>query len=108
MPEAPEMQVVTEFLLEKLPGQTINAAHILKPSVVRSLAGDLTEDIAGRQFRSVERRGKFFLLGLSGGRTVVINPKLSPRCGNAITQLKANQRITSYCRQCQPGMLLKN
>jgi formamidopyrimidine-DNA glycosylase len=77
MPEAPEMQVVTEFLLEKLPGQTINAAQILKPSVVRSLAGDLTEDIAGRQFRSVERRGKFFLLGLTGGRTVVINPKLT-------------------------------
>ena len=31
-----------------------------------------------------------------------------PRCGAAITELKANQRITSYCRQCQPGMLLKN
>ena len=43
MPEAPEMEVVAEFLLEKLPGQTINAAQILKPSVVRSLAGDLTE-----------------------------------------------------------------
>ena len=30
-----------------------------------------------------------------------------PRCGTAITQITANQRITSYCRQCQPGMLLK-
>jgi formamidopyrimidine-DNA glycosylase len=30
-----------------------------------------------------------------------------PRCGNAISQLTANQRITSYCRKCQPGMLLR-
>ena len=31
-----------------------------------------------------------------------------PICGNKITELRANQRITSYCRRCQPGMLLKN
>ncbi len=31
-----------------------------------------------------------------------------PRCGSTISQLNANQRITSYCRHCQPGMLLKN
>jgi formamidopyrimidine-DNA glycosylase len=31
-----------------------------------------------------------------------------PRCGATISQLNANQRITSYCRHCQPGMLIKN
>ena len=31
-----------------------------------------------------------------------------PSCGGSITQLNANQRITSYCRHCQPGMLIKN
>jgi len=31
-----------------------------------------------------------------------------PVCGNNITQLTANQRITSYCRHCQPGMLIRN
>ena len=31
-----------------------------------------------------------------------------PACGGHITQLTANQRITSYCRHCQPGMLIKN
>ena len=31
-----------------------------------------------------------------------------PRCGGNITQLNANQRITSYCRKCQPGMLIRN
>ena len=31
-----------------------------------------------------------------------------PRCGATISQLTANQRITSYCRHCQPGMLVRN
>lgn len=30
-----------------------------------------------------------------------------PRCGGQISQLNANHRITSYCRHCQPGMLIR-
>lgn len=29
--------------------------------------------------------------------------KPCPRCGTAISEITANQRITSFCRQCQPG-----
>ena len=28
-------------------------------------------------------------------------------CPRHISQLNANQRITSYCRRCQPGMLIR-
>ena len=76
MPEAPEMQVVAEFLRERLPGREIANANVLKP-IVRSLAGDMGEDAEGRRFESVERVGKFMLLRLSGGRSIVINPKLT-------------------------------
>ena len=31
-----------------------------------------------------------------------------PNCKNKITELRANQRITSYCRHCQPGDLFRN
>ena len=31
-----------------------------------------------------------------------------PRCGHQISEITANKRITSYCRQCQPGLLLRN
>ena len=31
-----------------------------------------------------------------------------PACGSNITEITANQRITSYCRHCQPGMLIRN
>jgi formamidopyrimidine-DNA glycosylase len=29
--------------------------------------------------------------------------KPCPRCGSAISEITANQRITSFCRTCQPG-----
>ena len=76
MPEAPEMQVVAEFLASRLPDKRIQAANILKP-IVRSLCGDFEEDAVDRKAESVERRGKFLLIGLSGGRHIVINPKLT-------------------------------
>jgi len=31
-----------------------------------------------------------------------------PRCGQAISELRARQRVTSFCRRCQPGMLVRN
>lgn len=30
-----------------------------------------------------------------------------PRCGNVISEITANQRITDFCRTCQPGGLIK-
>jgi len=30
-----------------------------------------------------------------------------PRCGGVISEISANQRITSFCRTCQPGGLIK-
>lgn len=31
-----------------------------------------------------------------------------PQCSSTISQLAANQRIISFCRHCQPGMLIRN
>ena len=30
-----------------------------------------------------------------------------PRCGTAVSYIGANQRITNFCRTCQPGGLIK-
>ena len=77
MPEAPELEVVKDILANKLVGVTIDAAQVLKPSVMRSLCGDVTQDIVGRTFEGVTRRGKFILLALSGERLISINPMLT-------------------------------
>ena len=77
MPEAPDLIVIRELLVERAVGEVVKSARILKPSVVRSLAGDLEPDIAGRRLDDVERRGKWLLLRLSGGRVLAINPMLT-------------------------------
>jgi len=51
MPEAPDLVVIKEFLAERIVGQEIVSARVLKPSVVRSLAGDFQDDIQGKDGR---------------------------------------------------------
>lgn len=77
MPEAPDLVVIQEALRERVVGERVEEASVLRPSVVRSLTGDLVKDIPDRTIESVERRGKFMLFGLSGGRTLVVNPMLT-------------------------------
>ena len=53
----------------------------------RMVKGDVLDYEERRDFVRVHRRGG--------------TP--CPRCATSITEITANQRITSFCRQCQPG-----
>ena len=53
----------------------------------RMIKGDRLDYEERRDFLRVHRRGG----------------KQCPRCGSEITEITANQRITSFCRNCQPG-----
>ena len=77
MPEAPELEVVKDVLNEHARGATIVSARVLRPSVLRPLAGDMSSDMAGREIEEVQRRGKFILVRLSGDHLLVVNPMLT-------------------------------
>ena len=77
MPEAVEMEVVKDYLTQNLVGNEVSEAHVLKPSVLKLLQGDIQADMNGRTFTKSIRRCKFTLLELSGNRAIVINPKLT-------------------------------
>jgi formamidopyrimidine-DNA glycosylase len=80
MPELPDLQVICEFLAPRLVGVLIVAAEVLRPIPVRNLlGGDLAEHLVDRRFTDVNRRGKFLLLPLNSGATLVINPMLAGR-----------------------------
>jgi formamidopyrimidine-DNA glycosylase len=53
----------------------------------RMVKGDVLDYEERRDFMRVHRLGG----------------KPCPRCGTNISEITANQRITSFCRQCQPG-----
>ena len=57
MPEAPELEVIKEFLVQHLVGQEVTDAQVLRPSVLRSLQGEFEEGIVGRRFQGVDRNG---------------------------------------------------
>ena len=77
MPKAPEMELVKDYLAQNLLGNEVTEAHVLKPSVLRSLRGDIHDDKIGWTFTKSTRRGKFPFLELSGDRAIVINQKLA-------------------------------
>ena len=77
MPEAPDLEVIKEYLNANLKDATVAACKVLRPTVVRSLATEITKDLPGRTFLDAQRRGKFLTLRFSGGRSLVINPMLT-------------------------------
>jgi formamidopyrimidine-DNA glycosylase len=80
MPELPDLEVIREFLAARIVEIPIVSAEVRRPLVVRNLLGmDATGYLIGRACTAVERRGKFLLLPLDDGATIVINPMLAGR-----------------------------
>ena len=77
MPEAPDLEVIKEFLNREARGREVESCQVLKPTVVRSLTGSLPDDVKGRALLEVSRKGKFLLLELSGDRWLAVNPMLT-------------------------------
>ena len=94
MPEAPDLEIVREFLNDHAIGAQIQSAVVSKPSVLRSLSGDFASDIVGRTLLEIERRGKFLIMRLSGDRLLAINPMLT----GAIQYCAPKDRV--YKRTC--------
>ncbi len=77
MPEAPDLEVIKEFLNREVQGKAVEGAKVIRPTVIRSIARDFASDIQGRTFGPFNRKGKFLLGELSGDRCLVINPMLT-------------------------------
>ena len=69
--------MIKDYLNANLKDVTIESCKVLRPTVVRSLAADVTGDLPGRTFLDAKRRGKFLTLRFSGGRSLVINLMLT-------------------------------
>ena len=80
MPELPDLEVIRAVLVRRIVDVPILSAEVLRPLVVRNLlGGELDAHLTGRRFVDVQRRGKFLLLPLDDGNTLVIHPMLAGR-----------------------------
>jgi formamidopyrimidine-DNA glycosylase len=80
MPELPDLEVIREFLDHRIIDVPIVSAEVRRHLVVRNLlGGDMASHLVGRRFTTVLRRGKFLILSLDDGSSMVINPMLAGR-----------------------------
>ena len=80
MPELPDLEVIRAVLVKRIVDVPIQSAEVLRPLVVRNLlGGEFDARLTGRRFVDVQRRGKFLILPLDDGNTLVIHPMLAGR-----------------------------
>lgn len=94
MPEIPDLEVIREFLNDRIPGREITRAEGPKPWIVRSLAADdFLADVVGRKFGRVLRKGKDLLIPIGDDRVLAANLMLTGRIQYAEPDAKRSKRL---------------
>lgn len=80
MPELPEVETVRRSLEPLLQGCTIKTAHVHYPGIIKHPdPKEFAVRIQGQTIEKVGRRGKYLILELSGGQTLVIHLRMTGR-----------------------------
>jgi formamidopyrimidine-DNA glycosylase len=78
MPELPEVETVARQLEPELEGRRIVSLEVLDPRWSRPVAPEaLGERVTGATIEGLGRRGKYLLLALDGGRTLVMHLRMT-------------------------------
>jgi len=78
MPELPEVETIRRQLEPELEGQRIVAARILDERWSRPARAEAVEKaLTGRRIEVVERRGKYLLVGLDDGATLLMHLRMT-------------------------------
>lgn len=78
MPELPDVETVARMLRRRVRGRRIGRVRVLTPSTVRSPDPvTFARVLRGRRVRTVDRRGKYLLIGLDGDLTLVVHLRMT-------------------------------
>ncbi len=79
MPELPEVETVMRGLALRLEGRRIRSATLLRGDLRRAIPSGLAATLTGATVTSFRRRGKYILMRLSGGDSLLIHLGMSGR-----------------------------
>ncbi len=79
MPELPEVETVMRGLRGRLKGACIRAASVNRADLRWALPPDLARRLTGARVLGLRRRGKYILIRLEGGRTLLLHLGMSGR-----------------------------
>ena len=78
MPELPEVETYVRELEPLLLGRQVCAAQVFWPRTIAAPAvAEFQAQIVGQQFARFGRRGKYMLLGLAGGATLIVHLRMT-------------------------------
>lgn len=78
MPELPEVETYVRELAPQITGRTIVAARVFWARTIAAPTPDeFPTRLAGLRFERFARRGKYMLLGLSGGATLIVHLRMT-------------------------------
>jgi formamidopyrimidine-DNA glycosylase len=78
MPELPDVETVVRMLRRTVVGRRIGPVRVLNPSTIRSPSPRrFTQRVRGRTIERVTRRGKYLLIGLDGGLTLIAHLRMT-------------------------------
>jgi formamidopyrimidine-DNA glycosylase len=89
MPELPEVETVMRGLRQRLEGRTIVHAIAHRPDLRWPLPEGLQQRLTGARVTGFRRRGKYILMRLDGGDSVLLHLGMSGRM--VLTPLRPNQ-----------------
>ncbi|MGB2805585.1 MAG: bifunctional DNA-formamidopyrimidine glycosylase/DNA-(apurinic or apyrimidinic site) lyase [Candidatus Zixiibacteriota bacterium] len=73
MPELPEVETIARGLSKVLKGKRIKQVRTIFPKIVKQDCGLFERELARKMIKAVRRRGKYLLIDLSGGKTILIH-----------------------------------
>jgi formamidopyrimidine-DNA glycosylase len=80
MPELPDLEYLRGFLSSKLTGVVVRELKVLGPIVVRSSDPErFSQQLRGRRFKDIKRRGKYLIFSFDSEALIVVSPMLSGR-----------------------------
>mgnify|MGYP001766394494 FL=1 len=77
MPELPEVETVRRGLLPALLGRSLSRVVVRRADLRFPLPSDFGRRIEGRRVLAIERRGKYLLIGLTGGSVWLVHLGMS-------------------------------
>ncbi len=78
MPELPEVETIRRSLEDKLIGKTLTGVKVLLDKMVKGISPeDFDAELRGKKITGISRRGKYLIIYLTGGITVVIHLRMT-------------------------------
>lgn len=89
MPELPEVQTVVDGLRKTIIGKEIIQCEVIRSSIIQGNDEQFVKEVQNTVFQSIDRRGKYILLTLSSGKSIVTHLRMT---GKFIYVKSANEK----------------